>query len=321
MNTKTEPSIADQRTVLFASGLNSSNEQTTDSSTSCSAAGPVVHEIGKDGHRIVQRPLKGLRLHPAFVKYGLGLSPTRLTATARYGDLSKPNLILITRNNILLKGHETLQSALQNGVEQLFCPEYDYTDDEALLWILKQSQMSHQLNSFQRILLALELEPSLHERARENQRSGGKLKGSANLTEDQIIDCRHEIAVAAGVCDANVGKVRKLIQAQDDEVLRSLHAGEVSINRASRWLNCPQERSEYLEKQGERSIKRCVRAILRLHRKRVKDRPDVQRIGRKLGAMHSDQISSICAVVIPYRESIICISEGLLRDLETQGVL
>ncbi len=200
---------ADQQTDMFVSSVIPTVGQNAESVFRTDSEKSPNHGLSRGGHRLVTRAPSDIYLHPTFIKHGLSQSLMQSCKTNQSWDPSKPELIFITRNNILLKGHEILRSALQNKVGQLLCVEYDYTDDEALLWILAQSRTSQQLNDFQRILLALEFEPSLIERARENQRLGGKLKGSTNLTEDRIIDCRREIATMAYVCEANVGKGQK----------------------------------------------------------------------------------------------------------------
>jgi hypothetical protein len=52
--------------------------------------------------------------------------------------------------------------------------EYEVTEAEALLWLLRKHLPSKGLNAFDRILLALDLEPSFREKARSNQRDGGR---------------------------------------------------------------------------------------------------------------------------------------------------
>jgi hypothetical protein len=55
------------------------------------------------------------------------------------------------------------------------------------------------LNDFVRIRFALTMEPHLEQKALDNMRAGGKLKGFANLPEARHIDVEKEIARIAGV--------------------------------------------------------------------------------------------------------------------------
>ena len=63
------------------------------------------------------------------------------------------------------------------------CMEYELTERESLYWLLERHRRSSGLNDFIRILLALELEPWLKNKARLNQQIGGQDKGSSKLTE------------------------------------------------------------------------------------------------------------------------------------------
>jgi len=73
------------------------------------------------------------------------------------------------------------------------CMEYELTEPESLYWLLERHRRSNGLNDFIRILLALELEPWLKNKARLNQQIGGQDKGSSKLTEAETVDVRSEI--------------------------------------------------------------------------------------------------------------------------------
>src|SRR5207248_6325810 len=81
---------------------------------------------------------------------------------------------------------------------------------------------------------ALDLEPSLREKARGNQGVGGKKGDSSNLTEAERLDVRSEIAAAAGVSVGNVSKVKQLMMTARPELRQAVRNGEISIHRA--WL-------------------------------------------------------------------------------------
>jgi hypothetical protein len=67
------------------------------------------------------------------------------------------------------------------------CLEYHLSEAEALQWILRAYKRSNGLNAFNRISLALDLEPVFQERARLNQRMGGQQNGSSNLTDMHLL--------------------------------------------------------------------------------------------------------------------------------------
>jgi tetratricopeptide (TPR) repeat protein len=92
----------------------------------------------------------------------------------------------------------------------ILCIEHDLAEEEALHWLIQSHRPSRGLNSYSRVLLALDLEPSLQERARANQQAGGQTKGSSNLTEAHRLDVRSETAAVAGVSTGNITKVKAL---------------------------------------------------------------------------------------------------------------
>ena len=103
--------------------------------------------------------------------------------------------------------------------------------------------------------LALELEPTVQEKARANQRSGGREKASSKLTKDQRIDCRKQIAAVASVCTANVTKVKHILgSAGAPQLTESLRAGNISIHRA--WILSKSSSSEIKDALGFRFFKR-----------------------------------------------------------------
>jgi hypothetical protein len=139
---------------------------------------------------------------------------------------------------------------------------------EALHWLLQKHRRSNGLNDFTRILLALELEPWFKEKARINQRAGGRSKGSSKLTEPERLDVRREIAVAAGVSVGNVTKVKQLQLAATAELLQALRSKEISIHRAWGWSKLPSERQreELTFYQSQRGVKKTIRLMVSRHR-------------------------------------------------------
>src|SRR5438552_10121318 len=127
-------------------------------------------------HRIAE-----LRPHPSYVKHHLSVSVSQLSALATLGSLAFREPIVITRNYTIIDGYVRVQLAQQQGRETIFCIEYDLTEEEALRWLIQGHRPSGGLNAFSRVLLALDLEPTLQEAARANQRIGGQNKGSSNL--------------------------------------------------------------------------------------------------------------------------------------------
>jgi hypothetical protein len=211
------------------------------------------------------------------------------------------------------------------GLGRVSCLEYNLDEQEALLWIIQHFQQDQELNTYHRIVLALDYEPSFRERARQNQRLGGQFKGSTTLPEAQAIDCRREIAQLAGVSEGTLAKVRRLLQAGHPELLEALREGEVSIHCASLWLRNPEKQLDQLTLH--RSICGITSKIdLLLHRHRIGDpagtgQLDIQRIGSALAAMDTERKTSVLVGTIRTRGKVILLSNELLQALESQGEL
>jgi len=126
------------------------------------------------------------------------------------------------------------------------------------------------MNAFNRVVLALDLESSLHEKARSNQRVGGQNKGSSHLAEAERVDVRSEVASAAGVSAGNVSKVKQLILNAHPEILRALRSGEISIHRAWLWMKeTHQTQYEMLRSHwSEMGIRRTIRTLISRHKPR-----------------------------------------------------
>ena len=180
-----------------------------------------------------------LRPHPSYVRLQLSPSISQLSALAALGDLAFREPIVVTRDLTIIDGYARFQLARQQGRETLPCLEYDLTEEEALRWLIQSHRPSWGLNAFSRALLSLDLEPLLQERARANQQIGGRHKGLSTLTEAQKVDCRSELALAAGVSPGNIRKVRQLIESAHPLIVQALKSEEISIHMAWKWSYLP----------------------------------------------------------------------------------
>jgi hypothetical protein len=276
-------------------------------------------------YRLVTRSPSELHPHPSWAKHNLGLSVARLSAIAENWNASQLDPISITRDGTILKGHEVCEITRRRGLDKVPCLEYDLDEAEALLWIIQRSRRDQELNLYQRIILALDYEPSFRERARENQRSGGQFKGSTTLSEGQAVNCRREIARLAGASEGTLGKVRKILQAGRPELLEALSEGEVSVDCAFGWLRNPEKQLDQLTlHRSLRGITRTIDSLIR--RKGVADSAgtgqlDIQRLGSALAAMNVDEKTSVLVGACRTPGKVILLSNELLQALESQGEL
>jgi len=217
--------------------------------------------------RLVTCRLDELRPHPSYVRHHLTVPAFQLSALTERGNLALLDPLVITRDRTILDGYALLELARQQGRPTLPCIELNLNEAEGLQWLLWKSRRSNGLNAFSRILLALDLEPGLKEKARSNQRAGGQNKGSSKLTEDKRLDVRSEVARAAGVSVGNVTKVRQLMKTANPKLQEALRAGQISIHKAWQWRQLsPQgqlrELGLYL---GQRGTNKLIRRLIKRH--------------------------------------------------------
>ena len=263
-----------------------------------------------------------LRPHPSYLRHQLTVPTAELSALAEQGDEAFRETLVITRDRFVIDGYALLELARQQGPRPtLPCIELNLNEAEGLQWLLWKSRRSNGLNAFSRILLALDLEPGLKEKARSNQRAGGQNKGSSKLTEDKRLDVRSEVARAAGVRVANVTKVKQLMKTQSSKLQEALRAGHIRIHKAWQWQQLSPERQLgelelYLSQRGTNKV---IRRLIKRHvAKRSPIPPDQPNLGDLLRCrpLHETQeLASISVVVIDAPESIAFLTKGALRIL------
>jgi hypothetical protein len=259
-----------------------------------------------------------LHPHPSYVRHQLTVPASKLSALAERGDLVFQEPLVITRERTILDGYARLELARLQGRVTLPCIEYELTEADALRWLLHRHRRSKGLNDFIRVLLALELEPCLKEKALSNQRLGGRMKGSSNLTEDATVNVRKEIAAAAEVSEGNVTKVKQLVGTGHSELLEALRGGEVSIHRAWKWsTESPDQQTEtlrtYRNKQG---INKAIRDLISRHGPTtLPAAPDLASMVRRLSELSSGESSSVNVSVIPVQGKMIFVTDELMQSL------
>jgi hypothetical protein len=270
---------------------------------------------------IFTRRVAELNPHPAYVRHHLAVSALKLSALSEQGDLVFREPLTITKGGTIIDGYARWELARHQGRSTLPCLEYGVSEEEALEWILRTHQRSSGLNSFNRIMLALDLEPSFQKQARSNQRAGGQYKGSSNLTEADKLDVRSEIAAAAGASVGNVSKVKRLRAAAYFELLEALRGGEISIHRAWKWCQAPAvEQCEALwQYRTERGIKKTIRELVSRHRsKNTPTPPDLANLVTRLAALRQNQLNSVKVGVIKNAGKAIYLTEELALTLDFQ---
>ena len=262
-----------------------------------------------------------LQPHPSCVRHHLAVPVSKLSALTTLGDLAFREPLVITRGRTIIDGYARRELARLRGHVTLPCLEYELTEHEALQWILRRHRRSNGLNDCCRILLALDLEPWLKDKARSNQRTGGQNKGSSNLTEANRLDVRREIACAAGVSVGNVTKVKQLLKTAHPEVLEALRAGEISIHRASLWRLEPKEKQCDLlwSHRSQQGLRKTIRSLISRHRPKVLS--EAGSLLKKMSTLAPGVLSTIRVFTTEEKGIAIFISEELAQALESQEEL
>lgn len=275
--------------------------------------------------RLVTCRLDELHPHPAYARHRFTVPAHKLSSLAAQGERAFQEPIFITQDHLILDGYARLEFARQQGRIELPCIQFELSQDEALLWLLHKHRRSNGLNAFSRILLALDLEPWLKERARANQQAGGQNKGSSKLTEVERLDVRCEIAAAAGVSVGNVSKVKRLKTSATTELLDALRHGEISIHRAWTWSQrgSAGQREALWCYRSERGVTREIRALISKHRAKTSiESLDLVPLLKALSALDPDELRTVNVKPLRAHGRTIFITEELIRILASQrGVL
>jgi hypothetical protein len=251
-----------------------------------------------------------LRPHPSYVRNHLTVSASQFSTLVELGNLAFREPITIASDRTILDGYGRVKLAQSMGRATLPCILYELSETETLQYLLQRHRRCIAWNAFTRILLALDPEPGLEEKAGQN-------KGLSKLAEAERFNIRSEIAAAAGARPTNVGKVKKLTVTASPEILQALLNGEISIHRAWLWSEEPKshqlaELRQYRDNQASKKIKRL---ISRHKPKSLLVTIDSGGVLRRLAGLGSDELSALSVVVINGPVKAIYLTEDLFHSL------
>jgi hypothetical protein len=253
--------------------------------------------------------------HPGLVKHALGYSTQELSTMSERGNAAFDDPITITHEDVIVQGYAIWQLAKLRRRATLSCIVRPMDLETALLHLLEKNRGSKGIGDFARILMALELEPWFSERAKSNQRLGGREKGSSHLAEADKLDVRIEVARAAGVSTGNVSKVKKILQTAIPDIRSALLAGEVRINRAATWAkDIPSRQSRLLyDYRNGQDIRRTINALLRKHEARHPRMCDgLREVQRGLQTLYDEP--TLSSMMDAIRQAVVEIDHLLSRD-------
>jgi hypothetical protein len=212
-----------------------------------------------EGRPVIRFPQQ-LRIHRALEEFGW-MGEDELNTSAQQTRQSVTEPIMITTNGTILAGFGRWWLAMSEDRDEVPCIEYGLNEDESLQFILTHHQIRRGWNDFVRIRLALSLESNLQQRALDNMRTGGRCKGSANLSEADRVEVRREIANAAGTGTGNVDKVKAILRSAHPNIVAALQNGSLRIHRAWKW--CKFSKSQQKEEFADYEEGQIRRKILR----------------------------------------------------------
>jgi hypothetical protein len=136
------------------------------------ATPPRRPEIGQPTLLLERRRLVDLRLHRTFELRQLA----QVLSNSMRVNLETAPPIDITTNGIVLSGFTNYLLAMERGIADIDCLVHELDEAEALTWILERNgDQSRGLNDYCRIVLALDSEEELKERAKARQQAGRRI--------------------------------------------------------------------------------------------------------------------------------------------------
>ena len=265
--------------------------------------------------RLVRRAPGQLRPHPVYPD----VRAPAATVKTPHGPAGAPVIapLLTTRDGLILDGHERWQLAVGQGRPSVACIEYDLTDEQAVLFMLKQQCRPDRLNAFGRIVMALTLEPHWRARARQRQRQGGTRKLSSTLTKADAIDVRAEIARAAGVGAGNVTKVRQLLKTATPVVRDALRRSEISIHRAWQWCRLePDRQNARLDQYRSRTdIRHTIRHLVSKQCGRQDNLLSIEQFVARLVGPTRDRLAHATLLVVDLPGPALIVTRDLYEHL------
>ena len=269
---------------------------------------------------LVKWPTLDLRPHSRYVELCGPVPHAALFELAKLGDRLFEEPLMVTNAGTILDDYKRWLLACEQGRPYVMCLRHPLDSDASVLNLLIDLHLRKPTiqNDFQRIVLALELEPILRAQAKKNQRSGGQLKSSSNLTTDAPIDVRAEIARRAQVSSGNVTKAKQILVGAGPDLMEALRSGEISIHRAHQWseYSQAQQRKVLLDRRASQDIKSHIAKLLNKHTRSSASRSLNTTQFVQMLLLDGGPINEVQVEIIQCQGRRIFISDELYRSLQ-----
>jgi hypothetical protein len=275
--------------------------------------------------QLVSLRLNELRPHRSYARNKLSVSVSQLSALAALGEFAFRQPVTITKDGSILDGYARWELARRQKRNTILCLVCHVTQAEALRWLIQSHRPSAGWDAYSRVLLGHDLEPHLQEKARANQRAGGKNKGPSSLTEAETLDVRSEISSATGVSAGNLTKVKHLRKQAHPRVEQALRDGDLSIHKAWILSHLPGLRQvrELEEHQTQKGLNKTSSQLIRKHVATLSPlsspRATLAELLSPLSGKLTPELGSIAVAEIDFTGKIAYFTKDALRILQTLG--
>jgi len=155
---------------------------------------------------------------------------------------------ILTWQGFIIDGHNRYEIAQKHGLPFGTQEKHFKDENDVREWMILNQFGRRNLSSYQRSVLALQLESVFSAKAKENlSKTGGDKKSGCQISDKPIIeaiDTKKEIAKVANVSHDTIAKVKKIEATATPEVKAKLSTGEVSINQAYQEIKKEEKKAE-----------------------------------------------------------------------------
>jgi N6-adenosine-specific RNA methylase IME4 len=149
---------------------------------------------------------------------------------------------ILTWQGFIIDGHNRYEIALKHGLPFGTQEKYFKDENDVREWMILNQFGRRNLSSYQRSVLALQLESVFSAKAKEKKKeAGGAVRQKSDKPE---IDTKKELAKVANVSHDTIAKVKKIEAIATPEVKAKLSTGEVSINQAYQEIKKEEKKAE-----------------------------------------------------------------------------
>jgi N6-adenosine-specific RNA methylase IME4 len=152
---------------------------------------------------------------------------------------------LIIWQGILIDGHNRYEISQKHNVSYKTLEKDFASRDDVKIWIINNQLGRRNISAYDRSRLALQLEPLIAVRAKENYLENvGRPSKSCQKSDTIKIDTKRELAKVANVSHDTIAKVKVIEEKATEEVKQKLSSGEVSINSVYQDIKKEERREE-----------------------------------------------------------------------------